>query len=110
MRRAILVAGVVLLAAACGAPGGGVGSPAQPGHQAQPVEAQPVVHGNSVTVQARPAEAPSSAPAQAQPVRPAPAPPSSAPSGGPGVPIGDDVPTRPCPVGSNPSLHKMCPV
>src|SRR5215472_18652895 len=107
MRRAILAAGVVLLAAACGASGGGAGSPAQPGQQ---VRAQPVVQGEPVTVQAQPAAAPSRAPAPAQPVLPAPAPTSSGPSGGPGAPIGDDGPNRPCPVGSNPSLHKMCPV
>jgi hypothetical protein len=111
MTRAILAVGVVLLTATCGASGGGAGSPAQPGQRAQPVNAQPVVRGEPVTVQAQPAAAPSSAPAQVQPVLPAPAPTSSGSSGGgSGAPIGDDGPNRPCPIGTNPPLHKMCPI
>src|SRR5437870_2009505 len=111
MRRAILAAGVALLAVACGTSGGGGSSPAQPGRAQTVVRAQPV----TVPVQAQPA--PAQAPAQAlpaataQPVRPAPAPTSSGPpGGGSGPAVMDDGTIRPCPMGTNPPLHKICPV
>lgn len=109
MRRAILAVGVLLLAAACGASGGGAGSPAQSGQHAQPVRAQPVVHAaQPVTVQVQPAPEQSQAPAQ--PAPPAPAPTSSGSSGGGTGPAVDDGTIRPCPIGTSPPLHKICPV
>jgi hypothetical protein len=107
MRRAILAAGVLLLAAACGASGGGVA----PG---TPVRAQTVVQAPQATAvpkqrPAQPTPVPAQAPA-AQPARPAPAPTSSGSSGaGSGPAVIDDGGKPPCPIGTNPPLHKICP-
>jgi|SRR5262252_28247 len=109
MRRAILAAGLFLLTAACGASGGGPGT-VGPAGQGQPA----MVHVDPIAVpaQGQPAPAPSQAPAVTT-THPAAQPAGSAPASSPGTgsgPAVDDGSIRPCPMGNNPPLHKLCPV
>jgi len=107
VKRTILAGCALVLTAACGASGGG--TPA-----GQPARAPVVAPGERVGVpaQAQPA-APAPTPAQAppaqqispQPIRPLP---TSPPASGSGPAERDGVP--PCPMGSNPPLHKICPL
>jgi hypothetical protein len=111
MRRAIFAAGVVLLSAACGASGGGV-APGEPARVQTVVQAAPATAAPQPR-QAHPAPAPTptgAPPAQPQPARPAPAPTSSGSSGGGSGPaVIDEGGKPPCPIGTNPPLHKICP-
>src|SRR5262249_46947007 len=111
MRRAILAAGVFLLVVACGASGGG---PAGPG-TVRPA----VVHVDPLAAPPPPARPRNPPPrARPRPRRPRPPPPAAQPAGSarapsPGsgsAPAVDDGSIRPCPMGTNPPLHKLCPV